>query len=72
MASQVEVVVENLPANARVVRDPGSIPGSGRSPREGIPLHCASVKIIDVVKQANTFNMKKSFPRTKNYNMTKA
>ena len=31
MASQVELVVKNLPANARVVRDVGSIPGLGRS-----------------------------------------
>ena len=37
-ASQVAVVVKNLPANAR---DPGLIPGSGRSPGEGNgnPLH---------------------------------
>ena len=35
MASQVELVVKNLPANARVVRDVGSIPGLGRSPGEG-------------------------------------
>ena len=27
-------MVKNLPANARDARDPGSIPGSGRSPRE--------------------------------------
>ena len=33
-------MVKNLPANARDARDPGSIPGSGRSPREenGNPL----------------------------------
>ena len=34
-ASQVELVVENLPANARCIRDMGSIPGSGRSSGEG-------------------------------------
>ena len=34
-ASQVAPVVKNLPANAGDVRDMGSIPGSGRSPREG-------------------------------------
>ena len=33
MASQV--VVKNPPANARDIRDAGSIPGSGRSPGEG-------------------------------------
>ena len=35
MASQVILVVENLPANAGDVRDAGSIPGLGRSPGEG-------------------------------------
>ena len=35
MASQVELVVENLPANARILRDVGSIPVLGRSPGEG-------------------------------------
>ena len=30
-ASQVELVVENLPANAGEIRDSSSIPGSGRS-----------------------------------------
>ena len=34
-ASQVALVVKNLPANAGDLRDPGSIPGSGRSPGEG-------------------------------------
>ena len=33
-------MVKNLPANARDIRDAGSIPGSGRSPgeRNGNPL----------------------------------
>ena len=34
-ASQVLLVVKNPLANAGDVRDPGSIPGSGRSPGEG-------------------------------------
>ena len=34
-ASQVELVVKNLSANAGDVGDVGSIPGSGRSPEEG-------------------------------------
>ena len=34
-ASQVALVVKNPPANAGDVRDPGSIPGSGRFPRGG-------------------------------------
>ena len=33
-ASQVVLVVKNLPANAGGVRDLGSIPGLGRSPGE--------------------------------------
>ena len=34
-ASQVALVVKNLPANVGDVRDTGSIPGWGRSPRRG-------------------------------------
>ena len=34
-ASQVALVVKNLLANAGDLRDTGSIPGSGRSPRGG-------------------------------------
>ena len=34
-ATQVVLVVKNLPANAGDVDDPGSIPGSGRFPGEG-------------------------------------
>ena len=34
-ASQVAVVVKNLPANARDTRNTHSIPGMGRSPGEG-------------------------------------
>ena len=34
-ASQVALMVKNLPVNAGDVRDAGSIPGSGRSPRGG-------------------------------------
>ena len=34
-ASQVALVVKNLPANAGDVRDAGSIPGLGRSSKEG-------------------------------------
>ena len=33
-ASQVALVVKNLPANVGDVRDASSIPGSGRSPGE--------------------------------------
>ena len=34
-ASQVALVVKNLPANAEDIRDAGSVPGSGRSPGGG-------------------------------------
>ena len=34
-ASQVALVVKNLPANAGNLSDSGSVPGSGRSPGEG-------------------------------------
>ena len=34
-ASQVVLMVKNLPANAGDIRDVGSIPGLGRSPGEG-------------------------------------
>ena len=39
-ASEVAVVVKNLPANAGDARDASSIPGEGRSPggRNGNPL----------------------------------
>ena len=35
MASQVALMVKNPPANAGDIRDTGSIPGLGRSPRGG-------------------------------------
>ena len=40
-ASQVVLVIKNPPANARNIRDVGSIPGLGRSSggRHGNPLH---------------------------------
>ena len=46
-ASQVALVVKNLPANAGELRDSGSIPGLGRSPGEGHgnPLQCFAWRI---------------------------
>ena len=38
-ASQVALVVKNLAAKAEDVTDAGSIPGSGRSPGEGMSTH---------------------------------
>ena len=35
LSTSVKLVIKNPPANAGDVRDPGSIPGSGRSPIGG-------------------------------------
>ena len=44
-ASQVALVVKNLPANAGDERDVRSIPGSGRSPGgNGNPLQCSCLE----------------------------
>ena len=45
-ASQVALVVKNVTANAGDIRDPGLIPGSGRSPGEGHgnPLQCSCLE----------------------------
>ena len=39
MASQVMLVIKNLPANAGDTEDEGLIPGSGRFPEEGMTIH---------------------------------
>ena len=39
LASQVTLVVKNLPARSRDVRDAGLIPGSGRSPGVEVAAH---------------------------------
>ena len=38
-ASQVALVVKNLPANAGDIKDAGSTPGSGRSLEKGMTTH---------------------------------
>ena len=38
-ASQVALAVRNLSANAGDIRDAGSIPGTGRSPKEGMATY---------------------------------
>ena len=45
-ALQVALMVKNPPANARDIKDAGSIPGSGRSPGEGHgnPLQCCCLE----------------------------
>ena len=44
--SKVSLVIKNLPANARDIKDVGSIPGSGRFPKEGHahPLQCSCLE----------------------------
>ena len=44
--SQVVLLAKNLSASVRDARDMGSIPGLGRSPREGNgnPLHCSCLE----------------------------
>ena len=44
-ASQVVLVVENLPANVGDIRYAGSIPGSGRPPEQQRHLPSASLEI---------------------------
>ena len=46
MASEVALVVKNLPANARDIKDVDLIPGSGRSPEGGHcnPLQCSCLE----------------------------
>ena len=45
-ASQMSLVVKNLPANAGEVRDAGSVSGLGRSPGggQGYPLQCSCLE----------------------------
>ena len=45
-ASQVTLMVKNLPTNTADTGDLGVIPGSGRSPREGNgnPLQCSCLE----------------------------
>ena len=41
--SQLALVVKNPPASAGDIRDAGSIPGSGRSPEEGMATHSSGL-----------------------------
>ena len=43
-ASQMALVVKNLPINAGDIRDEGSIPGLGRFPGHGNPLLCSCLE----------------------------
>ena len=65
MASQVMLVVKNLPANAGDRRDMGSIPGLGRSPGEGngnlLYYSCLENRMDRVAWWATVFEIAKSW-----------
>ena len=67
-ASQVALAVKNLPANARDIRDTGSIPGSGSSPGEanGKPLQYSCLENpMDRGLQATVHRVNKELDTTK-------
>ena len=68
-ASQVALVVKNLPANAGVVREAGFIPGSGRSPGggHGNPLQysCLENPMVRGAWWATIYRVVKSWTRLK-------
>ena len=53
-ASQVSLVVKNMPASSGNKRDMGSIPGSGRPPggRNGSPLQCSVHGVAEELQTA--------------------
>ena len=68
-ASQVTLVVKNLPANVRDTRDVGLIPGSGRSPGEGngnpLQYSCLENPLDRGAWQAIVHGVAKSWTRLK-------
>ena len=68
-ASQVGVVVKNLPANAEDLRDAGSIPRLGRSARGGhgnpLKYSCLGNPMDRVAWQATVHGVAKSQTRLK-------
>ena len=68
-ASQLALVVKNLPANAGDVGDAGSIPGSGRSPGEGhgnpFQYSCLKKPLASGARQATDHWVVKSRTRLK-------
>ena len=68
-ASQVALVVENLPANAGVVREAGFIPGSGRSPGGGhgnlLQYSCLENPMVRGAWWATIYRVVKSWTRLK-------
>ena len=67
MVSQVILVVKNLPASTGDRRDTGSIPGSGRSPREGngnpLQYSCLENPMDGGVWRATVHGVTKSWTR---------
>ena len=72
-AFQVVIVVKNLPAHAEDIRDPGSIPGLGRSPgrRCGNPLQysCLGNPMDRGARQATVLGVTKSWIQLKGLSM---
>ena len=71
-ASQVKLVVKNLPANAGDIRDADSIPGSGRSPRGGnsnlLQYSCLENPMDRVAWRATVYRVTKSQTQLKQFN----
>ena len=65
MSSQVGLIVKSLPANAENVRDPGSIPGLGKSPGEEnvnpLPYSCLGNSMDRGAWQATVHGVTKSW-----------
>jgi len=77
----VAIAVKNLPANAGDIRNVGSFPGSGRSPREGhnnpLPYSCLENPMDRKAWQATACRVAKSQAQLKQlstaqYNLNKA
>ena len=72
-ASQVALVIKNLPANAGDVRGAGSIPGSGKSPGEGngspLQYSCLEDPMDRGAWQATVHRVTKSWTRLKRFSM---
>ena len=70
MGLPIGTVVKNSPANAGDTRDVGSIPGSGRSPREGngnpLQYSCVENPVDREAWWATVFGTVKSLTRPNN------
>ena len=72
-ASQVLLVIKNLPVNAGDVRDPGSILGLGRSPGEGngnpLQYSCLENPMNREAWRATVHNVTQSQTRLKQFSI---